>query len=402
MFPSSWQLRHVVNIADLRHLAQRRLPKVVFDYLDGGAEDEVTLRANRAAFDQFTFRPRHAVDVSRCDLHTQVLSFTLSFPAILAPVGYSRVMHPRGELAAAAAAGAAGTIYILSTISGHRLEAVRAASKGPVWYQLYLLGGRETAEAAIERARIAGFSALVVTIDTAVSGLRERDYRNGLAELLGSDVLAKLPYLMQFLQRPRWLAGFLGDGGLPRLPNVVVPGEGELPLLDVAAALGRSAITWDDFRWIREAWHGPLIVKGVLTGDDARKAVDHGATVVVVSNHGGRQLDYVQASLLALPEVVRAVGNQVDVLMDGGIRRGSDIVKAICLGAKAVLIGRAYAYGLAATGQSGVARALEILRNDVERSLKLLGAASISELDAKFIDAEGQRFARHPILSLPT
>jgi L-lactate dehydrogenase (cytochrome) len=382
---SSNQLRQVVNIADLRCLAKRRLPKVVFDYLDGGADDEVTLRANLGAFDRFTFRPRNAVDVSKCDLRTQVLGFDLSFPAILAPVGYSRLFHPQGELAAAAAAGVAGTIYVLSTISGHRLEAVRAASRGNVWYQLYLLGGRGAAESAIDRARAAGFSALVVTVDTAVSGLRERDYRNGLKQLLGHDTLAKLPYLFQFLQRPRWLERFFWDGGLPRLPNVIVPGEGELPLLDVADALGRSAITWNDFRWIREAWRGPIIVKGVLTADDARRAVDHGAAAVVVSNHGGRQLDHVSASILALPEVVEAVGNRVEVLMDGGIRRGSDIAKAICLGAKAVLIGRAYAYGLAAAGQPGVARALEILRADVERNLKLLGAASISELGATFI-----------------
>jgi isopentenyl diphosphate isomerase/L-lactate dehydrogenase-like FMN-dependent dehydrogenase len=378
--------RKAVNISELRDLAGKRVPRVVFDYLDGGSDDEVTLRRNCEAFGSIGFRPRHAVDVSKVDLRTTVLDFELSFPAILAPVGYSRLMHREGELAAAAAAAENGTAYILSTISGHRLESVKAASSGPVWYQLYLLGGRVAAEAGIERARNAGFSALVVTIDTAVSGLRERDCRNGMKELLAANPLAKIPFLPQFLARPRWLAEFLLDGGLPQLPNIVVPGQGPLPLLDVGAALGRSAVTWEDFRWIRQAWSGPMIIKGVLTGDDARRAVDHGASAVVVSNHGGRQLDYAAASLDALPEIVAAVGNKTEVLMDGGIRRGSHIVKALCLGARAVLVGRAYAYGLAAAGKPGVMRALEILRLDVERTLKLIGCPSVAELDRSYLD----------------
>ncbi len=381
---------HAVNIADLRRMAQKRLPKVVFDYLDGGAEEEVTLKANREAFESITFRPRHAVDVSRCAMRTKVLGFDLAFPAILAPVGYSRMMHPRGEVGAAAAAGAAGTAYILSTISGHRLEDVRAASIGPVLYQLYLLGGREAAESAIERARKAGYSALVVTVDTPVAGLRERDSRNGMKELLGSSTLAKIPFLPQLLARPRWLASFFLDGGLPALPNIVTQ-AGPMPLLDVGAALADSAVTWDDFRWIREAWGGPIVAKGILTGDDARRAVDHGAAAVVVSNHGGRQLDYAPASLRALPEVAAAVAGQAEVLMDGGVRRGSDIVKAICLGARAVLIGRAYAYGLAAAGEAGVARALQILSADVDRTLKLLGCASIADLDSSYLDLSDPR-----------
>jgi len=384
---SASSARNAVNISDLRGLASKRLPRVVFDYLDGGADDEVTLRRNCEAFGAIGFRPRHAVDVSKVNLRTTVLGFELSFPAILAPVGYSRLMHREGELAAAAAAGENGTAYILSTISGHRLENVKEASSGPVWYQLYLLGGRTAAEAGIERARNAGFSALVVTIDTAVSGLRERDHRNGMKQLLASNPLAKIPFLPQFLARPRWLAGFILDGGLPQLPNIVVPGQGPLPLLDVGAALGRSAVTWEDFRWIRQAWTGPLIVKGVLTAEDARRAVHHGASAVVVSNHGGRQLDYASASLEVLPEVVAAVGGQTEVLMDGGIRRGSHIVKALCLGARAVLVGRAYAYGLAAGGKSGVMRALEILRQDVERTLKLIGCPSVTELDRSYLDA---------------
>jgi L-lactate dehydrogenase (cytochrome) len=376
----------VINVEDLRPLARRRLPRAVFDYLDGGAEAEVTLRENRHAFEEITFRPRHAVAVPDCDLRTRVLGFDISFPALLAPVGYSRLMHPDGEAGAARAAGAAGTGYILSTISGHRLEDVKAASSGPVCYQLYLLGGREACEAAIERARRAGFSALVVTIDTAVAGMRERDLRNGVKELLGGNLFAKIPFLPQVLVRPGWLANFLLDGGLPRLPNVVIPGEGPMPLLDVNAALARAAVTWEDLLWIRNLWPGPIVIKGVLTGDDARRAIDAGASALVVSNHGGRQLDGVPASLRVLPEVVSAVNGQVEVLMDGGIRRGADIAKALCLGARAVLCGRAYAYGLAAAGQAGVARALEILRTDLERTLKLLGCFSVDALDRSYVN----------------
>src|SRR5207248_7727213 len=327
----------------------------------------------------------HAVAVADCDLRTRVLGCDISFPALLAPVGYSRLMHPDGEAGAARAAGAAGTGYILSTISGHALEDVKAASSGPVCYQLYLLGGREASEAAIERARRAGFAALVVTIDTAVAGMRERDFRNGVKELLGGNLFAKIPFLLQVLVRPSWLASFLLDGGLPRLPNVVIPGQGPMPLLDVNSALARAAVTWEDLQWIRNLWPGPIVIKGVLTGDDARRAIDCGAAAVVVSNHGGRQLDGVPASLRVLPEVVSAVNGQAEALMDGGIRRGADIAKALCLGARAVLCGRAYAYGLAAAGQAGVARALEILREDVDRTMRLLGCSSVRELNESYV-----------------
>ena len=369
-------------------MAQRRVPKSVFDYLDGGAESELTLSENCRAFRDVTFRPRGAVAVSDCKMSTTVVGHELSVPFMLAPVGYSRLMHPQGELAAARAAGEAGTGYILSTISGHRLEDVKAASKGPVWYQLYLLGGRAAAEAGLERARAAGFSALVITVDTPVAGLRERDPRNGMKELLAGSPFAKLPFLPDILSHPGWLISFLLDGGVPKLQNVVVPGKGPMDLLDVGAALSDSTVTWADLKWIRETWSGPVIVKGILIGDDARRAIDEGASAVVVSNHGGRQLDSVSASLHALPEIVAAVNGQIEVLMDGGIRRGSDIVKAICFGARAVLIGRAYAYGLAAAGYPGVVHALQILRSDVERTLRLLGCSSVQSLDASYVSTK--------------
>jgi isopentenyl diphosphate isomerase/L-lactate dehydrogenase-like FMN-dependent dehydrogenase len=375
----------VVNVEDLRRIAQQRVPKSVFDYLDGGAEAEITLTENCRAFRDITFRPRAAVAVGDCNLKTQVLGHEISFPAILAPVGYSRLMHPDGEVAAARAAGEAGTGYTLSTISGHKLEDVRAASRGPVFYQLYLLGGRPAAEGALDRARRAGFSALVITVDTPVAGLRERDPRNGMKELLGSAMLAKLPYLPEILAHPGWLAGFLLDRGVPKLENVVIPGQGAMDMVDVGSALSKATVTWEDLRWIRKLWTGPIVVKGILIGDDARRAIDEGAAAVVVSNHGGRQLDSVSATVRALPEVVAAANGQIEVLMDGGVRRGGDIVKALCLGARAVLIGRAYAYGLAAAGQPGVTRALNILRSDVERTLRLLGCCAVSDLNRSYI-----------------
>jgi len=376
----------VINIEDLRRLAHRRVPRVVFDYLDGGAEDEVTLRENCRAFEAITLRPRQCVTFEKCATSTRVLSHELSLPAMLAPIGYSRLMHPGGEVAAARVAAEFGTGYILSTISGHSLENVKAASSGPVWFQLYLLGGREAAEAVLERARRAGFSALVVTIDTPVAGMRERDYRNGMKELLGRSPFQKIPFLSQILARPGWLASFLLDGGIPKLENVIVLGGGAIRLQDVTAALSRAGVTWTDFEWIRKAWPGPIVVKGVLTGDDAARALDVGANAIVVSNHGGRQLDTAAAALRALPEVVAAVHGRAEVLMDGGVRRGSDIVKAICLGARAVLVGRAYAYGMAAAGEAGIRRALEILRADFERTMRLIGCPSVSELSPAFVE----------------
>src|SRR5207245_2479053 len=301
----------VVGVNDLRPLARRRVPRAVFDYIDGGADGEVTLRENCRAFDDLTLRPRQAVAVPTCDLRTRVLGRDLALPFMLAPVGYLRMMHPQGEVAAARAAGAAGTGCILSTISGHRLEDVRGASPAAVFYQLYLVGGRAAAEGAIERARVAGFAGLVVTIDTPVAGLRERDHRNGMKELIAGSVLDKLPFLPNVLRHPRWLAGFLRDGGIRALPNVVIPGQGPMPLLDVGAALATTTVTWADLKWIADCWRGPLVVKGVLTGDDARRAVD--------------------------------------------------------------------------AGVAAVARAIEILRADLDRTLKLLGCASARDLDRSYV-----------------
>jgi L-lactate dehydrogenase (cytochrome) len=374
-----------VNIADLRLAAKRRLPRVVFDYIDGGADAEITLRENSRAFQDVAFRPRSAVATKSCDLSTTVLGTRLSLPFLLAPVGSSRMFHPRGEEVAARCAGEAGTTYVLSTLSGCHVSAVKNATPGPVWFQLYLVGGRDVALGGIARAKEAGCTALVVTIDTPVAGLRERDLRNGMKPLVSGNAMTMLPHLGQFLIKPGWLAAFLGDGGLMKFPNIVLP-SGPMPYADVGAALEQSMTSWKDLRWIRDAWGGPIVVKGVHTADDARRAIDGGADAVVVSNHGGRQLDGVAATIRVLPEVVAAVDGRVEVLLDGGIRRGGDVVKALCMGARAVLIGRAYAYGLGAAGAAGVTRAIEILRTDIVRTLQLLGIGATAELDESFVD----------------
>jgi L-lactate dehydrogenase (cytochrome) len=373
----------------------------VFDYIDGGADGEVTLRENVRAFNDVAFRPRCAVETPTPHLETTVLGTPIALPIILAPVGSSRMFWPRGEEVAARVAGRAGTLYTLSTLSGCRLEDVRKSTAGPAWYQLYLCGGRDVASATIERARAAGYFALVLTIDTAVAGLRERDLRNGAKALVSRRLLPMLPHAWQFISRPRWLADYFRDGGLMTFPNVMLP-EGPMLYADVAVALDQSTVTWDDMRWIRDLWNGPIVVKGIHIGDDARRAIDAGAGAIVVSNHGGRQLDGVRSTIRTLPEVVAAAGGQIDVLLDGGIRRGSDIVKAICLGARGVLIGRAYAYGLGAFGEAGVQRAVDILRADLVRTLKLLGCPSIAALDRSYVDVPSDWCAARPAqASLP-
>jgi isopentenyl diphosphate isomerase/L-lactate dehydrogenase-like FMN-dependent dehydrogenase len=375
----------VLNIADLRRAAERRLPRVVFDYVDGGADTESTLQANNSVFDTVLFRPRGAVAAPRADLGVTVLGTRFSLPFLLAPVGSTRMLYPRGEVEAARAAGAAGTGFILSTLAGTALEEVKAGTTGTCWYQVYLCGGREVASAAIERAKKVGYTALAVTVDTAISGHRERDFRNGIKALLGGNPFSKLRHAWQFISHPRWLTGYLLDGGLMRFPNVVLS-DGPMRYAAVSQALEESVVTWADLKWIREIWKGPILIKGILTAEDGRRAVDAGAEGVIVSNHGGRQLDGVFPSLRALPEVVAAVGSKTTVLMDGGIRRGSDIVKALILGAQAVLVGRAYAWGLGAAGGAGVARAIEILTADLHRTLRLLGCASLSDLDPSMIE----------------
>jgi L-lactate dehydrogenase (cytochrome) len=368
----------IVNIADLREAARRRLPKAVFDYLDGTADDGVTGRDNINAFSDITFKPRQAVMTSP-DLSTTVLGVKLGLPFLLSPIGYCRLLHPDGDIAAAAAARAADTGCILATGAGHSLDQV-APHNDRLFFQVYQMGGQGAVERALERARALGVKGIFVTVDTPVGGNRERDPKNGMAALMGTRILPKLRYVPEVLSHPRWLARFLLDGGVPPMPNVTAADGSPLPAIDVAAALSRANINWTDLSWIRKAWSGPIVVKGILRPDDARRAVDEGADGISVSNHGGRQLDCVAASIRALPAIADAVKGKTTIFMDGGIRRGGDIVKALCLGADAVLVGRAYGYGLAAGGAEGVRKALDILTADLVRTMKLLGADKVSDL----------------------
>jgi L-lactate dehydrogenase (cytochrome) len=374
---------HAVNIADLRAAARARLPRAVFGYLDGTADDGVTGRDNLAAFSEVLFQPRQALSITP-DLSTRVLGVDLALPLLLSPVGYCRLLHPRGDYAAAAAAKRAGTGYILATGAGTAMEDV-ARENDKLFYQVYKIGGRACAERAIARAEKLGLKGLFVTIDTPVSGNREADPRNGMTALMGTKWLPKIPYVPEIMRHPRWLVRFLLDGGSPSMPNVVGEDGRPLPAPDVANALAGANILWEDLGWIRKLWSGAIVVKGIMTAADARRAVEMGADGIVVSNHGGRQLDCVAATLRVLPGIVAAVKGRATIFLDSGIRRGSDIAKALCLGADAVLVGRAYAYGLAAAGDAGVDRALEILRADLTRSMKLLGAATVKDLTPELI-----------------
>ncbi len=375
--------RPAINISDLREAAKKRLPRAVFDYLDGTADDGVTGRDNIAAFSEVVFQPRQAVTVAP-DPSVRVLGTDLAVPYLLSPVGYCRLLHPRGDYAAAAAARRAGTGFIVATGAGTAMEDV-ARENDKTFYQVYKIGGRACAERAIARAQAAGLKGLFLTIHTPVSGNRERDPKNGMGALMGRKWLPKLPYVPEIMSHPRWLARFVLDGGTPPMPNVRGPDGKALPAVDVADALAQANILWEDLDWIRKLWSGPIVIKGVMTAADAQRAVDAGADGISVSNHGGRQLDGVAATLRVLPGIAEQVKGKTTIFLDSGIRRGSDIVKALCLGADAVLVGRAYAYGLAAAGDAGVRRALEILNADIMRSMKLLGAATVADLKPELV-----------------
>ena len=376
-------MRPRLTVEDYRAAARRRLPRLVFDYVDGGAESEETVRANCEAFRQVSFRPRGgAASVTNVSLEVTVAGERLSLPVMLAPCGGARIVHPQGDLAGVCAAGRAGTVFVLSAMSGHRIEVVAAAASGPVWFQLYDLGGRGPTRRAVERAAEAGVGALMITVDTAATSLRERDRRNGLDRLLGGSRLRALPRLLPLLAKPRWLVQRLGDGLAPPLANAV-DDEGRARTLG-SGYVPRS-LGWDDLAWVRDVWEGPIVVKGILVPDDAERALAHGASAVVVSNHGGRQLDGSEATLRALPEIVQAVGSSCDVLLDGGIRSGTDVLKALALGAQAVLIGRPWIYGLAVAGECGVEAVLELFRESLTRNLALLGCEDVRGVSAKHV-----------------
>ena len=386
------------SVGEARRRAARALPRPLFDYVDGGADDELTLRANAAAFAEIAFRPRMGTGITTAATATTLLGTRLSLPVVLAPAGLVRFVHPDGAVGAARAAARAGTLSVLSTVAGTSLEEVAQAVEGPRWFQLYSHGGPEQSAELVDRAAAAGYGALVVTLDTAALGNRERDVRHGVSQPLHLSVSSAARLAGHLVARPRWVLGTaraLGraraaapppPGGHPHTPRAAVltrraggGGGGRI-------VMERSPFSWEDVAALRRRWAGPLVVKGLVTAEDARRAVDAGADAVVVSNHGGRQLDSAPATMRALPAVVDAVGGRCAVLLDSGVRRGADVVKALADGASAVMVGRAFLYGLAAGGEPGVARVVEILRAEMERTLVLLGCPSVQDLDRSWIE----------------
>jgi L-lactate dehydrogenase (cytochrome) len=377
--------QRAVNIADLRALARRRLPRGVFDYLDGAAWDELTKARNESDLRTLTLRPRMLVGATTIDLSTEVLGRRVEVPLLGAPTGLTGLMHHEGEVGIARAVHGAGGVYVLSSAASRTLEDVASASPGPRWFQLYVPRDRGLAQALLQRARAADYEALVVTVDVPRPGARERDLRNGFT--VPPRVTARS--LVDGVRRPRWTANFLSR------PHIVSQGLlSSVAQRGYAGSLGElitrqfdPTLSWSDIAWVQEHWDGPLLIKGILRGDDARQAVGLGLAGVIVSNHGGRQLDQATSAIRALPEVVDAAGGELEVYMDGGIRRGVDIIRALALGARACLAGRALVYGLAAGGPAGARRAMEILVDELRLAMALLGCPSVRELDASWLAA---------------
>ena len=348
----------------------------------------MALRRNRTAFDAVELLPRVLRDVSRVDLRTSFLGVESSAPIGLAPTGFTRLIHRDGEPAVARAAAAAGVPYIASTMSNATLEAIAAASPAPKLFQLYMWRDREVCERLLERARAAGYAALVLTVDSQVAGLRERDVRNGLTV----PPTIRPRALLDGLLHPGWSWAF-ARGEQVAFANLAFAADGS-SLTEYVAREMDTALSWEAVDWVRERWDGPLAIKGILHPDDARRAREHGASAVVVSNHGGRQLGSAAAPIDALPAIVAAVGDELEVLLDSGVRRGADVVKALALGARACLVGRPYLYGLAAAGEPGAARAIEILVEETRRTMILAGAARPGDLSPDLVRGPGAPSAR--------
>lgn len=380
-------MRNIYSIEDARQLAQRRLPRMIFEYLEGGAEDESTLRSNLTAFDNVTFCPRVLVDVSKRDQTTTVLGEHVNLPVLLAPAGLIRLISREGELAVARAAGRAGTVFMVSTASSYSLEEIAAAATGPLWFQLYLWRGQDVTRSLVERAHQAGYRVLCIAVDVPITGKRLRDLRNGMTVPPRIGVRN----LLNTAGKLSWVRDYL-FGGKITFSNLLGIAEGDDMVsmwTYVNNELINPAANWSDFAWLREMWKGPLVVKGIVTVEDTLRAIDYGADGIVVSNHGGRQLDGLPSTLEVLPEIVRAVGGRAEVFLDGGVRYGTDVVKAIALGARACLIGRPYLWGLAAGGEAGVARVLEIFEEEIDRTLALIGRSKVDKVDSSAVHIRG-------------
>lgn len=364
---------------DLRQLAMRRAPRAIFDYVDRGSYDEHTLNGNRRALDALMLRQRVMIDVDQRSLATTMAGEAVSMPVGLAPTGLTGILHADGEILAARAAQAAGVPFTLSTVSICSIEAVRAAVGKPFWFQLYVMRDRDFAASLIQRAKAAQCSALVLTADLQIQGQRHRDIKNGLTV----PPRLTLGNALDLLRRPRWawgmlrtphrnfgnLAGFIPGGG-----------KGMTTLSQWIGSQFDPTLSWQDVAWVRSLWPGKLIVKGILDADDARAAVDAGADVIVVSNHGGRQLDSAPPAILALPQVVAAVGDRCEIWFDSGVRSGQDVLKALALGARGTLIGKAFLYGLGAMGERGVTTALDLIRRELDVSMALTGTRDVREI----------------------
>jgi len=386
------RLRAAANVDDLRRMARRRLPAGVFDYIDGGAEDESALKRNTGSFAAVGFRPRVLRGLGDLDTSTTLLGRPLAFPLVLAPTGFTRIADPAGELAVVRAAGRAGIPFTLSTMGTRSIE--ECASVAPagarLWFQVYAWRDRDLIRTMVERAAAANFEALCLTVDTAVLGRRERDVRRGLTlpPEIGPGTF------IDGLRHPGWTWRFLRSDPI-RFANVegsdrVRGGSGDgSTAVDLSAYMGSQfdhALSWKDVEWLRSVWEGPVLVKGIQTVADAVLAVEHGVDAVILSNHGGRQLDGAPAPFDLVPEVVDAVGGRTEVICDGGVRRGSDIVKAVAAGATATMGGRLFLYALAAAGEEGVDHVLELLRSGTERTMALVGASSVDELGAELLE----------------
>ncbi len=383
--PITRRLASTASVDDLRRIAKRRLPGGVFDYIDGAAEDELTMAANRTAFNTLTFKPRVLRGVMKVSPASTVLGRAVAYPLVLAPTGFSRIADPAGELAVARAAERAGLPYTLSTLGTRSIEEVRAVSNGRLWFQVYAWRDRGLVKEMISRAAACRYEAIVLTVDTAVLGRRERDVRRGfsLPPAIGPRTI------LDGALHPSWTWAFLRSEPI-RFANVVGRGvdDGASPvtLSDYINTQFDPGLSWADVRWLRTVWDGPILLKGIQTVDDARLAAEAEVEAIVLSNHGGRQLDGAPATLSLVAPVVDAVGATTEVICDGGVRRGSDIVKVVAAGATAAMAGRAYLYGLGAAGERGVDRVLEWFEADMVRTMSLVGATSVSDLDRSVLD----------------
>jgi L-lactate dehydrogenase (cytochrome) len=378
------RLRRAVTVADARDIARHRLPHGVFDYIDGGAEDELTMAANAAAYREVTFAPRVLRNMETVDISSTLLGKPVAYPLVLAPTGFTRIADPAGELAVARAAARAGLPYALSTLGTRSIEEVAAVGSDRLWFQVYVWKDRELVGDLVERAAESGYEALCLTVDTAVLGRRERDVRRGftLPPKLG------LSTLLDGITHPGWAWQFLRSEPI-LFANVAGRNVGDgAEAISLAEYVGRqfdSGLSWSDVEWLRGKWKGPIVIKGIQTVADAVIAVDSGADAIAISNHGGRQLDSAPATLSLIPDVAEAVGDRTEIICDGGVRRGSDIVKALALGADACMAGRAYLYGLGAAGERGVDHILGMLAEDMRRTMALIGCSGVAELDRSFI-----------------